>query len=188
MTLPPPPTEEHFQRLARLLELESEAEKQEALRDVQRRSPAAAEASGTSLNNLVIRDEDAGLGGRILLTLGKRNESLPLPWTRLGSGTPVILSEEGRNAASDGWRGVVSRLQGDTIQVALSQWPETEAGRPTFRLDRSSDEISRQRQRQGLDKARAARGTRLAELREVLLGTRPPAFHPVDARSRSTAP
>ena len=179
MTIPKSSPQQHFERLARLLELESEAEKQEALRDMQRRSPGAAEASGTSLNNLAIRDEDAGLGGRILLTLGKRNESLPLPWTRLGSGTPVILSEEGAN--SEGWRGIVSRLQGDTIQVALSQWPETESERPTFRLDRSGDEISRQRQRQGLDKARAARGTRLAELRDVLLGARPPVFHPVDA-------
>ena len=34
---------QHFQRLIRLLELEAEAEKQEALRDMQRRSPAAAE-------------------------------------------------------------------------------------------------------------------------------------------------
>ncbi len=171
-------TEEHFQRLARLLELEAEAEKQEALRDMQRRLPATAEASGSSLTNLAIREQDAGLGGRILLTLGKRNESLALPWTRLGSGTPVILSEEGAN--TEGWRGTVSRLQSDSIQVALAQWPETESERPTFRLDRSSDEISRQRQRQGLDKAHEARDSRLAELRDVLLAIRPAAFHPVD--------
>jgi hypothetical protein len=58
---------QHFQRLIRLLELEAEAEKQEALRDIQRRSPAAAETSGSTLIKLIIRDEDAGLGGRILL-------------------------------------------------------------------------------------------------------------------------
>jgi ATP-dependent RNA/DNA helicase IGHMBP2 len=172
-------TEEHFERLLRLLELEAEAEKQEALRDMQRRSPAAAEASGASLTNLVIREEDAGLGGRILLTLGKRNESLPLPWTRLGAGTPVLLSEEGAGGGqAEGWRGTVSRLQKDSIQVAFSQWPEAESERPTFRLDRSSDEISRQRQRQGLDKVRGASGSRLAELRDVLLGEQPAAFHP----------
>ena len=80
--------------------MEAEAEKQAALHDMQRRSPAAAEASGSTLINLVIRDEDAGLGGRILLTFGKRNQTLTLPWTRLGSGTPVILSEEGAKALS----------------------------------------------------------------------------------------
>ncbi|MCX6069148.1 MAG: AAA domain-containing protein, partial [Chloroflexi bacterium] len=164
-------TQEHFQRLIRLLELEADAEKQEALRDMQRRSPAAAEASGSTLINLVIRDEEAGLGGRILLTLAKRNQSLALPWTRLGNGAPVILSEEGQ-ADSAGWRGVVSRVSKDNLQVAFSLSPETESERPSFRLDRSSDEISRQRQRQGLDKASAATDSRFAELRDVLLGYR----------------
>jgi ATP-dependent RNA/DNA helicase IGHMBP2 len=170
------PIDAHFQRLIRLLEMEAEAEKQEALQDMQRRSPAAAEASGFTLTNLVIRDEEAGLGGRILLTLGKRNQMLPLPWTRLGSGTPVILSEDG----TSGWRGVVTRLNKDSLQVAFTQWPESETERPVFRLDRSSDEISRQRQRQGLDKARLAADSRFADLRDVLLGKRAPAFHPVD--------
>src|SRR5689334_21330133 len=108
--------EEYFERLAQLLELEAEAEKQEALRDVQRRTPAEAEAAGTSLTGLVIREEDAGLGGRLLLTLAKRNQSLPFPWTRLGSGAPVILSEEGAGQdAKNGWRGVVTRLYRDGI-------------------------------------------------------------------------
>ena len=170
---------DHFQHLLRLLELESAAEKQAALRDAQLRSPAEAEAAGHSLIHLVIREEDAGLGGRILLTLEKRNHDLALPWTRLGVGTPVLLSEEGAHAAGNSalsWRGVVSRLQKHSIQVALAEWPEPEADRPTFRLDRSTDEISRQRQRRALEKALAASDSRLAELRDVLLGKRPPVF------------
>ena len=169
----------HFEQLARLLELEAEAEKQQALQDMQRRSPASAEAAGGTLTSLVIREEDAGLGGRILLTLGKRNETLSLPWTRLGPGAPVLLSEEGVSA--EGWRGIVSRVQKDSIQVAFPSWPKTESERPSFRLDRSSDEVSRQRQRQGLDKAEAASGSRFAELRDVLLGLREPTFHASDS-------
>ena len=171
----------YFDRLIRLLEMEAEAEKQAALRDMQRSSPGAAEASGSTLVNLVIRDEDAGLGGRVLLTFGKRNQTLALPWTRLGSGTPVILSEEGSQSNTDGWRGVVSHLSKDSLQVAFAQWPETESERSTFRLDRSSDEISRQRQRQGLENASGAADSRFAELRDVLLGLRPAAFHPFES-------
>ena len=171
---------EHFQRLIRLLELEAEAEKQEALRDMQNRSPAAAVTSGTTLINLVIRDEEAGLGGRILLTLGSRNQTLDLPWTRLGTGTPVILSEEGLKSEAPGWRGVVSRISKSSVQVAFSEFPESESERPTFRLDRFSDEISNQRQRQGLEKANLAANSRFADLRDVLLGLRPPTFHSVD--------
>ena len=170
----------HFQRLIRLLELEAEAEKQEALRDMQRRSPAAAETSGSTLIHLVIREEEAGLGGRSLLTLGKRNQTLDLPWTRLGTGTPVILSEEGQQSSDEGWRGVVSRLSKDSLQVALSQWPEPESERPTFRIDRFTDEISNQRQLEGLEKANQAVNSRFADLRDVLLGLRSPAYHPID--------
>ena len=131
----------------------------------------------------MIREQDAGLGGRILLTFGKRNQNLPIPWTRLGTGSPVILSQEGAvsaDGAESGWRGIVSRLQQDTIQVAFPDWPEVEGDRPTFRLDRSSDEISRRRQRQALEKARGAKGSRLAVLRDILLGSQPPAFHAID--------
>ena len=171
------PTEDHFQRLIRLLELEAEAEKQQRLQEMQRFSAAEAEASGSTLTTLVIRDETAGLGGRILLTLGKRNQTVPLPWTRLNGGSPVILSEENpANPTSAGWRGVVSRVYRDSLQVAFAQWPETETGRPTFRLDRSSDEISRQRQRQALELARSASHARLADLRDVLLGKTEPVF------------
>ena len=129
---------------------------------------------GYSLIHLAIREEAAGLGGRVLLTLEKRNQTLDLPWTRLGVGTPVLLSEEGTHTpgeAAAGWRGVVSRLQRDAIQVAFVQWPEPEAERPTFRLDRSTDEISRLRQRQALENAQTATESRLAEMRDILLGT-----------------
>jgi ATP-dependent RNA/DNA helicase IGHMBP2 len=173
--------ETHFQQLFRLMALEAEAEKQAALRDLQRHTPTEAESSGNSLIHLVVREEAAGLGGRVLLTLGKRNQSLNLPWTRLGVGSPVILSEESSNQSdtldNSGWRGVVSSLRRDTIQVALSNWPEPEADHPAFRLDRSSDEISRQRQRQALERAQTAKGTRLAALREVIFGMEVPTFN-----------
>jgi ATP-dependent RNA/DNA helicase IGHMBP2 len=181
------PIDDHFQRLARLIQLEAEAEKQEDLRAMQRHLPGGDEASGNCLVNLVIRDQDAGLGGSILLTFGKRNQNLALPWTRLGTGSPVLLSEEGPNSSAknvSGWRGVVSRLQRDSIQIAFAEWPESallaESERTAFRLDRSSDEISRQRQRQALDKAGGANKSRLAQLRDVLLGKQPPTFHPVE--------
>jgi ATP-dependent RNA/DNA helicase IGHMBP2 len=176
--------EEHFQRLMRLLDLEAEAEKQEALQSLKNRTPAQAEASGNSLINLVVRQQDVGLGGRILLTLGKRNQNLSLPWTRLGIGSPVILSEEGLSKPVDdqtapAWRGIVSRLQKDTLQVAFSQWPEAGSDNSSFRLDHSSDEISRQRQRRGLEAALKAADSRLAVLRAILLGKQPPAFHSI---------
>jgi ATP-dependent RNA/DNA helicase IGHMBP2 len=177
--------ERHFQRLMRLLDLEAKAEEQEILSEHKNQSPAETEASGNSLITLVIRSEDAGMGGRILLTLGKRNQNLSLPWTRLVVGSPVILSEEGNKNSSDGkiagWRGVISNLQKDTIQVALKNWTEPESDHLTFRLIRSNDEISRQRQREAMEIAQSAHdNTRLAVLRDILLGKIPAEFHRIE--------
>ena len=180
----PLPGEDHFQRLIRLLELEAEAEKQQMLHEMRHRSPAEAEFSGNSLIHLIIREEDAGLGGRILLTFGKHGNHVNLPWCRLGVGTPVLLSEENNSGAADfsvqGWRGVVSSLDKESIQVAFSQWPEPVEEHPNFRLDHASDEISRKRQLQALEKARLVSAGRLTVLREVLLGEQPAIFHEAD--------
>src|SRR5690242_11867412 len=81
--MPPRDPADHFARLARLLDLEGRAVADQARERARRSAPADAERAGTSLVDLVIRDEDAGLGGRYLLRLGRRRRS-PLPWTRLG--------------------------------------------------------------------------------------------------------
>ncbi len=179
----PTPVEAHFQRLTHLVDLEAEAEKQAELEEMQRHLAAGAEASGSSLVNLVIRDQDAGLGDSVVLTLGKRNQNLPLPWTRLGVGTPVLFSTE--PPEGKGWRGVVTRLQKDTIEVSFPEWPEAALAdaseRPTFRLDRSSDEISRQRQLNAMERAcAAAEGSRLGKLRNILLKRYPLAYRPLE--------
>jgi superfamily I DNA and/or RNA helicase len=177
------PAEAHFERLARLLALEAEAEKQEAIQNLRRLTPQEAEESGNSIVHLVIRDDSVGLGGRSLIAFGKRSQNSPLPWTRLGVGSPVILSDEGARPSNgdpaEGWRGVVSQVHKETIQVAFSQEPEPDEDARTFRLDRSFDEISRQRQRQALEKVRsAAANTRLACLRDILLGLDAPIYCP----------
>ncbi|MBK8615905.1 MAG: hypothetical protein IPN96_02095 [Anaerolineales bacterium] len=123
---------QYFGNLSLLLDLEAEAEKREAVREQTRLSPLEAEASGNSLIQLVIREEGYGLGGHFLLGFGKRNENLSLPWTRFGVGSPVIVTEENRSSSNteNGWRGIVSSIRRDAIQVAINQFIETETERP----------------------------------------------------------
>src|SRR5438445_673887 len=97
---------DHFQRLRDLLELESDAEVRQTLERIRRLSADDAERSGNCLTDLVVHEEFAGLGGRFILTLMKRSRQ-PLPWTRLGAGTPIVLSPHGGKGGS-GWRGVIS--------------------------------------------------------------------------------
>ncbi|MFO0871342.1 MAG: AAA domain-containing protein [Pirellulales bacterium] len=164
-----------FDRLLRLLDQEARAEAEQTLRRVRSSSGDDAERSGLSLVHLTVRDESVGLGGRLLWRLGKRQLATPLPWTRLGVGSPVLLSEE-QVREPVGWRGVVCGRDAETLEVALAESPEPQSERPLFRLDLSSDEVARQRQRQALERARAAGGDRLGKLRDVLLGERPARF------------
>jgi ATP-dependent RNA/DNA helicase IGHMBP2 len=174
----------YFEHLVDLLALEGE-EEEKRLAEQSHRQGSGAEKSGAALTGLVIRDEDPALGGRIRVTLAKRNQSQPLPWNRLAVGSPVLLTEEGAPDLG-GWRGVVCGRNSQTIQVALAQLADSDQERPTYRLVLSSDEIGRQRQRAALREAQGAERSRLAQLRDVLLGERTPriakceAFTPLD--------
>jgi ATP-dependent RNA/DNA helicase IGHMBP2 len=171
------PSFPHFDRLKRALVLEAEAEARLLAQRARTRTGPAAEQSGDCLLRLAIVEERPGLGGRVSLTLTKRDRTQSLPWNRLAVGTPVLLTEEG-SSRGDNWRAVVSRRDRESIDIALADSPETESDRPTFRLDLSSDQISRERQLAALaEGARADRG-RLAQLRDVLLGQRQPQFDP----------
>ena len=165
---------DHFGRLARLLDLESKAEAQQARERGQRLSAADAERTGTSLVDLVVVDEDSGLGGRALLELVRRSRA-PIGWTRLDAGSPVVLSPAGVKTA-EGYRGVVYERSESAIRVALGSSPDDLGEHDHWRLDLSNDEIAIQRQRAALERARGARAERLAELRDVLLGQREPEF------------
>ena len=138
--------------------------------------PGEAEQSGDCLLDLVVRDEYAGLGGRSLLTLGKRNANQPLPWTRLQAGTPVLLSPQGGSA--NGWRGVVCERGDNFVRVAFERIARRGARPASIASIWPHDEAARLRQRQALDRARTAQRDRLAELRGVLLGETPPSFAP----------
>ena len=102
-----PPTagrsgENHFSRLARLLELEGHAEAQRAAEQAQRLSPEEAQQTGNSLLDLVVVDEEAGLGGRYLIHLGRtRPRTATLDAAKCWqSGNAFAAGGQGRTTAS----------------------------------------------------------------------------------------
>lgn len=170
----------HLGQLADLLALEAKAEQSKLQRDIQRALERGTKQVDSALFDLVIRDEVGGLGGHVLVTLGKRNQQASLPWTRLRVGAPVVLSETDASAKpledARGWRGVVSRATRDAIEVAIDDWPHSENDQPRYRLDLSTDAVARQRQQAILEIADNARGSRMGELRNIILGAEPPHF------------
>lgn len=170
-----PSREEHFDRLLRWLELEARAEADDR-RDRQARTSATeAERLGRTLVAMAVDDETVGLGGRRLWTLCKRNRTLELPWTRLGVGSPVLLASD--DPAAPPLRGVVYRRDARSLTVALVGDPDDVDVDATWRIDASSDETARQRQRTALQTFRGAQHGRLLQWCDLLLGRREPKFH-----------
>lgn len=160
----------HFERLLGWIRLESDAETVRLAERRRRAGEANAEQTGESLLDMVITDHTSGLGGRFLLTFVKRNRTLSLPWNRLRVGSPVIVTTIDQRE-QELTPGVVSARTQQSIQVAVNDYPDGER----FRIDLSPDEVTRQRQVLALNGVVNARG-RLAELRAILMGERPPRF------------
>ncbi len=164
---------EHFARLKELLELEAEAEKDEFLAKLAENGDqaAAAERSGTCLRALEVEDSFGGLGGRFVLELRKKGRA-PLPWTKLDTGSPIVLREESKGA--EAVRGVVGQLTTHTVQLVFEdELPEADG---LLRIDLSYQDASRKREREALSRASSASDSRLQSLRAVLLGAESPRF------------
>lgn len=180
--------EDHFQRLARLMKLEAEAEDARTLNSARRLTPEQAQQQGTALIELALVDESAGLGGRLLLKFA-RTDGRPLPWTRLGVGSPVVVSRPAPAGQSEGARrrslanvprGVISEVTETSLEVAMQRWPDAwsdgSAADREFRIDLASDLVAHERQMAALQRARTAAHERLAELRQFLLLAKPARF------------
>ena len=166
----------HFARLSALLDLEAEAEEEAARYAAQSET---ATRDGVALDGLVLRESEFGLGGRLLLTFTRGGRNDPLPPNRLQPGAPVVVSQTGTHRRRPTYRGVVYDRDLTGIGVAIDPPDDGPPDDATYRLDLSPDEVSRVRQQEALRRAASANGDRLAELRDVLLGDREPAFRPL---------
>lgn len=164
---------DHFGRLSALLDLEAKAEQEEARRRA-RAEEGAPVGDGTTLGALALKDAEFGLGGRLLLTFA-RGAGERLPPTRLGPGSPVVLSQTNVNRRVPSYRGVIYDRDFATLGVAIDPPDDELPDDAVWRIDLTPDEVSRLRQQDALRRAASATGDRLAELREVLLGAREPA-------------
>jgi ATP-dependent RNA/DNA helicase IGHMBP2 len=180
----PVETSVYFQNLTRLLVQEGEAEAALLREKLSRKTPAEAERAGLSLTGLKIEEMTGGLAGRTLCTLKKRSGA-PLPWTKLGTGSPVILRPQS-DEHDTSWRALVVFVSQTALQIALEYDPEDLDEDALFRLDASPDEVTRLRQKEVLGrvakasvKSRESKEQKIAALRDVLLGTAEPRFAPL---------
>jgi len=169
--------DEYFEQWEWFLKLEAEAERsrlasRRTSRSERGLSTRVIESRGDTLMNLIVADHRTGLGGRVILTFTKRQQQQLLPWNRFRVGAPVVASNE-ENFHEVG-NGVVTARSGTSIDVVFDQWPEAKF----FRLELSSDEVTRRRLLAAMRQASEGRG-RLSLWRELLIADREPEFYPL---------
>jgi superfamily I DNA and/or RNA helicase len=156
----------------RLIEVERRAEIEQST-DLRARLPAAElERRGLCLLRLRVEDVSSALGGRCLLRLAPiSGESLPA--TRVQPGDIVSLTLHKAKAGEVGLTGVVFRMSGSRVQVALDEDPDDIPDGPV-RIDRVANDVTYRRIRDALRDLRTGKKGPARRLREILFGQRDP--------------
>ncbi len=175
--------EDFISRMRRLVALEREAEIDETARLLASLPASALEARGLCIGRLGVVEEDAGLGGRILLAF-ERTKGESLPPTRIQPGDIVRVTQPetqagGRRRTGDATpplSGIVYKKNAVRVTVAFDDLPEEGLGDGLLRLDRVANDITYRRMREALDRLESDRPGRAASLRRAVLGEREPRF------------
>ncbi|HVY60008.1 MAG TPA: AAA domain-containing protein, partial [Planctomycetota bacterium] len=171
--------DDHYRKLAELLDVERREEVARLAADRKSLSDAEREARGESIGRLEVVDEEGGLAGRWLVTFAKASKD-PLPPGSLDVGDPVALANADpaadiapgpRGSAPAAPQGIVARRRFDRLTVAFDdELPEGYEG-TRLRLDRLADDTTYKKLRAALERVRAAKkGERLAALRDLFDG------------------
>lgn len=169
---------EHFHTLARLLELERQAERARLAQDKQQLPLAELEARGLVVLDVESTEESVGLGGRHLVTF-KHVSRGPLS-TRLGPGDLVGVSPR-KAEVEHPPTGTVTSSTRAAVTVAFDRPPPPWLGEGRLRLDVTANDVTFERARAQLKRWEAMDKGQARARREMVLGTQPPRFEKVPA-------
>ncbi|HNV87235.1 MAG TPA: AAA domain-containing protein, partial [Candidatus Omnitrophota bacterium] len=166
--------EKHFKTLACLLNLEEKEEQEEFRSEFQNKSPSEREEAGRALLRLNLVDTHFNPAGHRLLTF-RYADSRPLPIYSLDTGDVVTLREDPFLEHDKQTGGIVYEKEEKEITVAFSrELPEWLDERKLYSLNLSRNQTTYRRMSETLDRVLLAENSRLAYLRNVLLGIRKP--------------
>jgi superfamily I DNA and/or RNA helicase len=165
--------ETHYDHLLDLLDLERREEIERFQAESAARPLAEREARGEAIARLRCVDEEIGLCDRFLVTLEKE-EGLEIPFGAARPGEVVSIAPLRATEAIAPHRGIVARREARRITLAFDREPpEWLTDGRALLLERVADDATWRRLRAATERARDARGDRLAELRRIFDGERP---------------
>jgi superfamily I DNA and/or RNA helicase len=163
----------HFDQLARLLDLEKQAERERLAVDKAQLPLAELAARGLVLLDVEAQEFSVGLGGRHLVTFTLERKG-PLP-TRFSPGDLVSVAPR-KAEVEDPPGGTVSRATRTSLEVAFERPPPEWMGEGRLRIDLVANDVTWERARGVLTTWKGYDQGQKRDRREVLLGNQPPRF------------
>jgi ATP-dependent RNA/DNA helicase IGHMBP2 len=165
--------ETHFDTLARLLDLEKQAERERLAVDKAQLPLAELAARGLVLLDVEAQEFSVGLGGRHLVTFTLERKG-PLP-TRFSPGDLVSVAPR-KAEVEDAPGGTVSRATRTSLEIAFERPPPEWMGEGRLRIDLVANDVTWERARGVLTTWKGYDQGQKRDRREVLLGNQPPRF------------
>jgi hypothetical protein len=170
-----PPGPEHFVLLRRLLALERRAEEERLAGERARLSQGERESLGLSAADLEATDEDVGLGGRFLVTLGRAGGQ---PWRNPFGPGDVVEARPRRAEVAPPERALVARGGRSSVQLAFDRPPPDFVRSGRLVLDLVADDVTFVRADAAVVEIAAADRGAPGRRRDLLLGKEPPRVEP----------
>jgi len=161
--------DEHFEKLARLIEVEREAERAENERKLEKMPIQAREALGKTVTRLVITREDYGVGGHFLWVLSRPSHGEEYsPFQALNQGDLVSLTFA--ENPEQRIRATLYDVDQFEVTVALDGPPMEETPKGKCQLDVLGSEATYKRMKKALQGVQRAEKKDVAHLRDVFMG------------------
>ena len=168
----------HFEKLAGLIEIERNAEKQQNIRELKKYPVSARESLGKTVTGLIVDGVEAGLAGMDMLTLSRppKGEDLSA-FHAMGNGDNVLVTFPAGSKPQQ-MEGTMYKVDDYRATIALNgpapePWP-----RGACQVDLLGSDATFKRMKRALTTAVEAKKNRTAELRELFLGEAKPKRKP----------
>ena len=181
----PGTVEKELRRVQSLLQLEQKEDQAQFKLKNAKASIQERQKRGLTWYPIIITKEDIGFGGKVVLELERPTGQSSLHLFQVGSNASLFANLPGHSATDrPTLNGVITSVRRNkllltTTQEDLPDWA-LEGGKlasSKLGIDLTFDEVSYREMDYALGEVIRARGNRLAELRDVLLGARQARFH-----------
>ena len=173
-----PPVTEELRRVHGLLRLEQQEDQAQFKLKSTKASIQERQRRGITWFPVTITKEDIGFGGKVVLELERRTSQPGLHLFQVGRNASLFSAAPAHSADPPALQGVITRVLRNKLVLSTNKedLPEWVLDGGRLGVDLTFDEVSYREMDQALGDVMAAGGTRLAELRDVLLGARPARF------------